>query len=60
MKVTIELNDLKKFIESLESDYDEWYGLENYITGSCIQDFLVWQGEKEFAEEFNKFLQELE
>lgn len=61
MKVTIDLNDLKKFIESLESDCDEWYGPENYnMTVNMLQDFLVWQCEKEFAEDVNKFLQELE
>ena len=57
MKVTIDLNDLKKFIKTLESYSDEWYGPVNYMTGSCIKDFLEWKGEKEIAEEFNQFLQ---
>ena len=57
MKVTIDLNDLKKFINTLDSDSDEWYGPENYMTGSCIKDFLEWKGEKEMVEEFNTFLQ---
>ena len=57
MKVTIDLNDLKKFIKTLDSNSDEWYGPENWMTGKCIQDFLEWKGEKEIAEEFGKFLQ---
>ena len=57
MKVTIDLNDLKKFIKTLDSDIGEWYGPFNYITGSCIRDFLEWKGEKEMVEAFNKFLQ---
>jgi len=56
MKVTIDLNDLKKFIKTLDSDSDEWYGPVNYMTGSCINDFLEWKGEKEMAEEFSDFL----
>ena len=58
MKVLIDLDDLKKFIKTLDSDSDEWYGPENYMTGRCIQDFLEWIGEKEIVEDFNKFLQE--
>lgn len=58
MKVTIDLEDLKKFIKTLDSDSDEWYGPENYMTGSCINDFLVWKGEKEMAKEFGDFLQD--
>jgi len=50
MKVTIDLNDLKKFIKTLDSDsgewYGPWYGPINYMTGSCIKDFLEWKGEK--------------
>lgn len=40
MQVTINLDDLKEFINSLHHDADEWYGCVNYMTGDCICDFF--------------------
>ena len=59
MNTTINLNDLKKFIKTVNPDEDEWYGPQNYMTGSCIHDFLEWKGEQALADEFYKFLQDL-
>jgi len=40
MKVTIDLEDLKEFVNSLEKHKDEWWGPINYMTGDIICDFL--------------------
>lgn len=59
MKVTIDLEELKKFINALDPYPDEWYGKENYMTGSCIREFLEFNGNKKIAKEFGLFLTEL-
>jgi len=56
MKVTIDLEDLKKFINSLESEKDEWYGPVNHMTGSCILSFFSFNGNKKMEKEFESFL----
>ena len=56
MKVTIDLEKLKDFINTLSNDKDEWYGPENYMSGTCIYDFLYWNGNDKIAKEFKTFL----
>ena len=57
MKVTIDLEDLKEFVNSLEKHKDEWWGPINYMTGDCIADFLEWNDKKKIAKEFRFFLE---
>jgi hypothetical protein len=56
MKVTIDLENLKRFIISLESEEDEWYGPVNHMTGSCILSFFRFNGNKKMEKEFESFL----
>jgi len=57
MKTTIDLEDLKEFVNSLPQHKDEWYSNVNYMTGDCIADFLEWNGKKKIAKEFRFFLE---
>jgi hypothetical protein len=56
MKTTIDLEDLKEFVNSLPQGKDEWYAPVNYMTGECLADFLEWNGKKKIAKEFRFFL----
>lgn len=56
MKILIDLDDLKEFINTLDSDKDEWYGRVDYMTGHCILEFLEWNKKTEMAKEFEKFI----
>ena len=56
MKTTIDLEDLKKYTNTLSQYRDEWWGPENYMAGSCIYDFLYWNGNDKIAKEFKTFL----
>ena len=57
MKVTIDLEDLKKYINALSMWKTEWYGPENYMTGDAICGFLEWNDKKKIAKEFRFFLE---
>jgi len=57
MKVLIDLEDLKEFVNSLPQHKDEWYSNVNYMTGDCICDFLEWNDKKKIAKEFRFFLE---
>lgn len=57
MKVMIDLDDLREFVNSLEQNKDEWWGPVNYMTGDCICDFLEWKGKNKIAKEFRFFLE---
>ena len=57
MKVTIDLEDLKEFVNSLPQHKDEWWGPVNYMTGDCICDFLEWNNKNKIAKEFRFFLE---
>lgn len=56
MKVTVDIEDLKKFINSLDSEKDEWYGPVNHMTGVCILEFFYFNGNKKIEKEFALFL----
>ena len=56
MKVTIDLENLKDFINTLPKHKDEWYAPVNYMYGDCIAEFLVWNGNNKIAKEFIHFL----
>jgi hypothetical protein len=57
MKTTIDLDDLKEFINSLPQHKDEWYAPVNWMTGDCIANFLEWNNKKKIAKEFRFFLE---
>lgn len=57
MKVLIDLEDLKEFVNSLPHHKDEWYAPVNFMTGYCLADFLEWNGKKKIAKEFRFFLE---
>jgi hypothetical protein len=46
MKITIDTDDIKGFISTLDSGYDEWYAPVDYMTLSCITDLLEFLGKK--------------
>ena len=56
MKTTIDLEDLKEFVNSLPQHRDEWYAPVNYMTGDCLANFLEWNGKNKIAKEFRFFL----
>lgn len=56
MKTTIDLEDLKEFVNSLPQHKDEWYAPVNYMTGDCLANFLEWNGKNKIAKEFRFFL----
>lgn len=59
MKTTIDLEDLKGFVNSLDSSSRKnWCGPVNYMSGDYIVDFLEWNGNTEIAKEFRSFLEE--
>ena len=56
MKTTIDLEDLKEFVNSLPQHKDEWYAPVNYMTGDCLANFLEGTGKNKIAQEFRFFL----
>ena len=60
MKTTIDLKDLKKYINTLSRNKDEWYGPKNFVAGDFIANFLEWNDKNEIAKEFRHFLYDLE
>ena len=60
MKVTIDLEDLKRYINTLRIEKDEWYGPEYSITGHCILSFFKFNDNKKIAKEFDLFLKSIE
>jgi hypothetical protein len=57
VKVIIDLEDLKEFVNLLPKHKDEWYAPVNYMTGDTICGFLEWNGKNNIAKEFRFFLE---
>lgn len=50
MKITIDTDDVEKFLAVKGNEWDEWYGPFDGIHGSCIVDFLDWINKKKAVE----------
>jgi len=58
MKVLIDIDDVKKFIDSRSEHVDEWYGKVNEMTADCIIDFLDWAGKSKASMELYNYVYE--
>jgi hypothetical protein len=56
MKVTIDVEDLKKFYDALSEEKDEWYAPVNNMTIECILQFLEWSGKKKALKELHFYV----
>lgn len=56
MKVTIDVEDLKKFYDSLSDEKEEWYDHVNHMTIDCILHFLRWSGKEKAVKELNNYV----
>lgn len=54
MKITIEVEDIEKFLESVGTEKDEWYISEQNVYYDAIKDLLLFLNKKKALTEVEK------